>query len=55
MKRLACIAVALSLGAVSAFSAELLIFGEVHDQPDQQRQVADEVQRLAADGRLAAV
>lgn len=55
MKRLACIAVALSLNAVSAFSAELLIFGEVHDQPDQQRQVAGEVQRLAAAGRLAAV
>jgi uncharacterized iron-regulated protein len=56
MKRLACFAVAaLSLGAMSAWSAELVIFGEVHDQPDQQRQVADEVQRLAADGRLAAV
>ena len=56
MRRLACIAgAALSLVAVPAWSAELLIFGEVHDQPDQQRQVADEVQRLAADGRLAAV
>lgn len=56
MKRLVCFAAAaLSLVAVPAWSAELLIFGEVHDQPDQQRQVADEVQRLAADGRLAAV
>ncbi len=38
-----------------AQAATLLAFGEVHDQPDQQRQVADEVQRLAAAGRLAAV
>lgn len=44
-----------SLGTVRAQAADLLIFGEVHDQPDQQRQVADEVQRLAAAGRLAAV
>jgi uncharacterized iron-regulated protein len=36
-------------------AATLLIFGEQHDQPDQQRQVAAEVQRLAAAGRLAAV
>jgi uncharacterized iron-regulated protein len=28
------------------------IFGEQHDQPDQQRQVAAEVARLAADGTL---
>ena len=55
-KRLACIAIAaLALAAVPARSAELLIFGEVHDQPDQQRQVADEVQRLAAGGKLSAV
>lgn len=33
----------------------LLIFGEQHDQPDQQRQVAAEVKELAAGGRLAAV
>lgn len=33
----------------------LLVFGEAHDQPDQQRQVADVVQRLATEGRLAAV
>ena len=47
--------VASSLGVARVHAAELLIFGEVHDQPDQQRQVADEVQRLAAAGRLAAV
>lgn len=45
----------LGLAAATSHAAELLIFGEVHDQPDQQRQVADEVQRLAAAGRLAAV
>lgn len=45
----------LSLCVGCADAADLLIFGEVHDQPDQQRQVADEVQRLAAAGRLAAV
>jgi uncharacterized iron-regulated protein len=33
----------------------LLLFGEQHDQPDQQRQVAEEVQALAARGELAAV
>ena len=56
MKRLAWTAVAaLSLGAASCDAAGLSIFGEVHDQPDQQRQVAEEVQRLAAAGRLAAV
>ena len=36
-------------------SERMLIFGEQHDQPDQQRQVADTVQALAAQGRLAAV
>ena len=41
--------------AMAAAAADLLILGEVHDQPDQQRQAADEVQRLAADGRLAAL
>ena len=35
--------------------APVLIFGEQHDQPDHQRQVAQAVKRLAADGRLAAV
>lgn len=49
------LAALLGLSAACACAAELLIFGEVHDQPDQQRQVADEVQRLAAAGRLAAV
>jgi uncharacterized iron-regulated protein len=39
----------------AAQAATLLIFGEQHDQPDQQRQVAAEVQRLAAAGKLAAV
>lgn len=52
---LACLAAVLSLAAADADAAGLQIFGEVHDQPDQQRQVAEEVQRLAADGRLAAV
>jgi uncharacterized iron-regulated protein len=33
----------------------VLVFGEQHDQPDQQRQVARVVERLAAEGRLAAV
>ena len=33
----------------------VLIFGEQHDQPDHQRQVALAVQQLAAQGRLAAV
>lgn len=33
----------------------VLIFGEQHDQPDQQRQVAATVSRLAASSRLAAV
>jgi uncharacterized iron-regulated protein len=43
-----------SAGETTA-SPRVLIFGEQHDQPDQQRQVAAEVQRLAAEGRLAAV
>jgi uncharacterized iron-regulated protein len=33
----------------------LLVFGEQHDQPDQQRQVADAVKALAGQQRLAAV
>lgn len=33
----------------------VLIFGEQHDQPDHQRQVARAVKQLAAQGRLAAV
>ncbi|WP_298824718.1 ChaN family lipoprotein [uncultured Piscinibacter sp.] len=35
--------------------AEVLIFGEQHDQPDHQRQTARTVTRLAAEGRLAAL
>ncbi len=40
---------------VAAAPPRLLVFGEQHDQPDQQRQVAAEVLQLAAEGRLAAV
>jgi len=39
----------------SPAAARLLIFGEQHDQPDQQRQVAAEVQALAERGQLGAV
>ena len=45
---------ALSTAAVGA-EPRILIFGEQHDQPDHQRQVAAEVTRAAATGRLAAV
>jgi len=49
----------LALCACAAPSAEptakVLLFGEQHDQPDQQRQVAAAVQGLAESGRLAAV
>lgn len=56
MGTVACLAAAgLGLAAAPVLAAGLLIFGEVHDQPDQQRQVAEEVQRLAAAGKLAAV
>ena len=41
--------------ATPATPPSLLIFGEQHDQPDQQRQVADAVHELAARGALAAV
>jgi uncharacterized iron-regulated protein len=34
---------------------KVLIFGEQHDQPDQQRQVAASVRQLAATGHLAAL
>ncbi|MBN8495142.1 MAG: ChaN family lipoprotein, partial [Burkholderiales bacterium] len=44
-----------ALAAGPAAAAELLMFGEMHDQPDQQRQVAEAVQQLAGAGRLAAV
>lgn len=49
------VAALLAAGAAPAGAASVLIFGELHDQPDQQRQVADEVKRLAAAGQLAAV
>lgn len=43
-------------GAGSAgVTARLLIFGEQHDQPDQQRQVAAAVKTLAERGQLAAL
>jgi len=47
----------LSLAAAPALASAtgVLIFGEQHDQPDQQRQVALEVQQRAAAGTLAAV
>jgi uncharacterized iron-regulated protein len=38
-----------------AGSAEVLLMGEQHDQPDHQRQIATEVQSLIAQGRLAAL
>ncbi len=41
--------------AAGAVDAAVLIFGEQHDQPDQQRQVAAEVRERAAAGTLAAV
>ena len=52
--------VALNAGLIHTAAAQpalprLMIFGEQHDQPDQQRQVADTVQELAAKGRLAAL
>jgi uncharacterized iron-regulated protein len=50
-----CGALVLSAVLLPASAAQLLIFGEQHDQPDQQRQVAAEVQALAERGRLAAV
>jgi uncharacterized iron-regulated protein len=55
MTRCATLALALMLLPASATAARLLFFGEQHDQPDQQRQVAAEVQALAARGELAAV
>lgn len=45
----------LAAAVVWAAPAGLLIFGEQHDQPDQQRQVAAEVQALAERGQLAAL
>jgi uncharacterized iron-regulated protein len=45
----------LATAVVWAAPAGLLIFGEQHDQPDQQRQVAAEVLALAERGQLAAL
>ena len=57
-----CLAALLALAACTAPAPPLplpdtpvLIFGEQHDQPDHQRQVAQAVRQLAAQGRLAAV
>jgi uncharacterized iron-regulated protein len=36
-------------------AAQVIVFGEQHDQPDHQRQTAQAVRRLAADGELAAL
>jgi uncharacterized iron-regulated protein len=49
-----CLAAATALAAAAA-PARLLIFGEQHDQPDQQRQVAAELRALAERGQLAAL
>lgn len=43
------------LATTSIAHASVLMFGEQHDQPDQQRQVAEEVRTRAALGTLAAV
>jgi uncharacterized iron-regulated protein len=53
--RCAALWLAAALLPLPAAAARLLIFGEQHDQPDQQRQVAAEVQALAGQGQLAAV
>ncbi|NML14206.1 ChaN family lipoprotein [Azohydromonas caseinilytica] len=48
----------LSLAACAGMpppQARVLLYGEQHDQPDQQRQVAQAVRDLAAQQRLAAV
>jgi uncharacterized iron-regulated protein len=60
MRWLAAAALALALAACATpappLPAErLVLFGEQHDQPDQQRQVADAVRLLAARGTLGAV
>ena len=52
---LACLLATGPAPAADSHAPRLLIFGEMHDQPDQQRQVAAEVASLAAAGRLAAV
>jgi uncharacterized iron-regulated protein len=55
LPRCAVFVLTLALWPAHAAPARLLLFGEQHDQPDQQRQVAAEVQALAARGKLAAV
>ncbi len=35
--------------------AQVIVFGEQHDQPDHQRQTEQALRRLAADGQLAAL
>jgi uncharacterized iron-regulated protein len=57
----ACIALlALALAACATPmaplpAAQVIVFGEQHDQPDHQRQTEQTVKRLAADGQLAAL
>ena len=59
----ACVVLALLLGLLVAACAavpplpdtKVLIFGEQHDQPDHQRQVAAAVTQLAHSGRLGAL
>jgi uncharacterized iron-regulated protein len=48
-------ALSLTLALAAPAAAAVLLFGEQHDQPDQQRQVAEEVRQRAAAGALAAV
>lgn len=63
IERLAALVLGASALALSACasaplppaSARVVIFGEQHDQVDQQRQVARTVQAMAAEGRLLAV
>lgn len=58
--RILTIMVALALAACAAPTfalpdAPVVIFGEQHDQPDHQRQTAQAVRQLAAQGELAAL
>jgi uncharacterized iron-regulated protein len=55
LRLLPALALALAAPALAAAVPAVLIFGEQHDQPDQQRQVAAEVRQRAAAGTLAAV
>ncbi len=49
------LATAAALAQSTATSPRLLVFGEQHDQPDQQRQVGEQVRELADRQTLAAV